>query len=165
VRVDYTGLIAESEEELRELEQQHRGKRTAVRIQALRLLRSGQVSSLRAVAPLVGYSYRQVQQWWYCYRDGGMEGLLHLKPHLGKPSRLTEEAFTALAAEMAAGKIATLKDVQTYLKEQWGIVYHSLNGVWLQLHKRRAKPKTGRRRHRKADAEAQTAFKQTSPSS
>ncbi len=165
MRVDYKPRIAESEEELLDLEQQQRGRRTAVRIQVLRLLKSGKVQSLRAAARLVGYGYRQVQAWWYLYRDGGMAALLQLKPHLGKRSRLTEEAFAALAAEMAAGRIATLKDAQRYLEERWGIVYPSLNGVWLQLHKRRAKPKTGRRRHRKADAEAQADFKQTSLSS
>ena len=37
--------------------------------------------------------------------------------------------------------------------------YASLNGVWWQLRKHRIKLKTGRRRHRRADAAAQEAFR------
>lgn len=59
---------------------------------------------------------------------------------------------------MAAGRIATRKDAQSYLADHHGIVYASLNGVWAQLRKHRIKLKTGRRRHELADAAAQEAF-------
>jgi transposase len=164
-KVDYVKEISESELELLELEQRLRGKRTAVRVLMLRLLKSERISTLTETAPIVGYCLRQLQNWWALYRNQGMKGLMEIKSHQGKASKLTEEAFAGLEAEMKAGKIATLKDAQSYLSRDWKIVYRSLNGVWLQLHKRRAKPKTGRRRHRRANAERQEAFKKTSVTS
>jgi transposase len=164
-RIDYTRAIKESELELLALEQQLRGKRTAVRVQMLRLLKSRKVETVQAAAPVVGYSSRQLQNWWASYRAGGIEALLILKRRFGPQTRLTQAAYTGLEAEMKAGRVATLKDAQAYLSREWGIVYRSLHGIWLQLRKRGAKPKTGRRRHRKADVEAQQAFKKTSAAS
>lgn len=161
MRIDYRQRISEGEEELLALEQQLRGRRTAVRVQVLRLLKSGQVRSLEAAAPLVGYSSRQLQKWWRQYRTGGIGAVLEMKPQLGRQSRMTDEAYAALSEEMIAGRIATLKDARRYLGEEQGIEYRSLNGVWRQLRKRGAKLKTGRRRHRRADEEKQEAFKKT----
>ena len=41
--------------------------------------------------------------------------------------------------------------------------YESVNGISAQFKRRKVKWKTGRRRHAKADADAQAAFQQTSP--
>ncbi len=60
---------------------------------------------------------------------------------------------------MRAGRVARLEDARRYLAEQWGIAYGSVSGVWWQLRQRKAKPKTGRRRHRQTDEVAQAAFK------
>lgn len=110
---------------------------------------------MRAVSPVVGYTERQLQKWWRLYRAGGLE----VKPHKGSVCRLTDEAYAGLAKEMAEGKVGTLKDSRVYLDREWGIVYRSLNGVWRQLNRRGAKPKTGRRRHWQADSDQQEAFK------
>ena len=160
-RIDYPKVIKESEQDLLALEQRLRGKRTAVRVQMLRLLVSGKATTLLAAAPVLGYSSRQLQNWWRCYQAGGIQALLELRPRPGKQARLTEAAYAGLEAEMVAGNIATLKDAQAYLSQEWGIVYPSLNGIWLQFRKHRAKPKSGRRRHRRADVSAQEALKKT----
>ncbi len=159
MRIDYRTAIVESEADLAEREQALRGQRTAVRAMLLRLLKSGRVRSLRAAAPLVGYSERQLQTWWAHYRAGGLAAVLSEAPRPVKRSRLTAEAYAGLEAEMRAGRVATLKDAQAYLERAWGISYRTVNGVWVQLRKRGAKLKTGRRRHRRADAEQQAAYK------
>lgn len=46
--------ITESREELLVLERQLRGRRTALRVQMLRLLKEGTVVTLKEVAPLLG---------------------------------------------------------------------------------------------------------------
>jgi transposase len=158
MRTDYPNVITEDEPALRQMERQVRGRPTAVRIQALRLLKSGAARSLEACAQLVGHSPRQVARWWATYRREGLDGLLREPTYPGRRPRLTAEAFADLEAVMAEGRIATLKDAQAYLAAQHGIVYPSLNGVWAQLRKHRIKLKTGRRRHALADAEAQEAF-------
>jgi len=159
MRTDYPSVITEDEPTLRQVERRVRGRPTAVRVQALRLLKSGVAGNLEACARLVGHSPRQVARWWALYRQEGLTALLREPTFPGKTSRLTPEAVTDLERVMAAGQIATLKDAQRYLAERHGIVYRSLNGVWAQLRKHKIKLKTGRRRHALADAEAQEAFR------
>ena len=158
MRTDYPTVITEDLPTLRRTERRVRGRPTAVRVQALRLLKSGAARSLEACAQLVGHSPRQVARWWATYRREGLDGLLREPRWPGKPSRLTPEALADLEAVMAEGRIATLKEAQAYLAAQHGIVYPSLNGVWQQLRKHQIKRKTGRRRHALADAAAQEGF-------
>jgi transposase len=159
VRTDYALAITEDEAALRREERRARGRPTAVRVRALRLLKGGVARTLGTCADLVGHSPRQVARWWASYRRGGLEALLREPTWPGKPPRLTPEALAGLETAMAEGQIATLKDAQVYLADRHGVVYHSLNGVWAQLRKHRIKLKTGRRRHALADAVAQEAFK------
>ena len=159
MRTDYTKEIAESEEELEHRERQLRGDTKQARVRMLLLLKSGNARSLAKCSPLVGYSLRQLSRWWKRYKQRGLEALLVDKPKLGKVSRLTTEAYEALAGEMRAGRIATLRDARKYLSDKWSIEYGSLGGVWWQLHQHKAKPKTGSRRHKEASKESQEAYK------
>lgn len=158
MRTDYPTAISESAEELARLERALRGRRQHARVRMLRLLKVGAAPSLPRCAPLVGYSPRQLTRWWRRYRAAGLAGLLVDRPRPGKASRLSAEAYAGLAEEMRAGRVSTLRDARRYLAERWGIVYGSLSGVWWQLHRRKARPKTGRRRHRQADRARQEAF-------
>ena len=56
MRTDYPSVITEDEATLRRVERQVRGRPTAVRVQALRLLQSGVAQSLDGCAALVGHS-------------------------------------------------------------------------------------------------------------
>lgn len=160
--IDYPKVIVESEDELAAQEWRLRGARQHVRLQMLRLLKSGQARSLAACAPLLGYSEPQLTRWWQRYEEAGLEGLIAAKRHMGKPSRLTSAAWAGLEEELRAGRIGRLEDARSYLRESWGIDYQSVQGVWWQFKRRRVKLKTGRRRHRRAAAEEQAAFKKTS---
>lgn len=158
-RINYPVVIAESVDELSQLERQLRGRPTAPRIQLLRLLKSGQVTNLGAASGLLGYHARTCARWWGDYRRGGLEQLLDYGTAPGRQPLMTEEAWQGLEAAMTAGEIVTLKDAQRYLAETWDVHYQSLNGVWEQIRARQAKKKTGRRRHRQADPEAQERYK------
>ena len=159
MRTDYALAITEDEAALCWEERRVRGRSTAVRVRALRLLKGGAARTLGACADLVGHSPRQVARWWATYRRGGLEALLREPAWPGKLPRLTPEALAGLEAAMAEGQIATLKDAQAYLADRHGVAYASLNGVWAQLRKHKIKLKTGRRRHALADAAAQETFK------
>lgn len=159
--INYPMVIGESDEELAGWEWRLRGEREQVRVRMLRLLKSGQARSLRACAPLVGYSVVQLTRWWDRYKQAGFSRLVEQKRPLGKVSRITPEAWAGLEEELRAGSISRLEDARGYLQERWGIVYESLNGVWWQFKQRRVKLKTGRRRHQRADAEVQEALKKT----
>ena len=146
------------------LEHEQRGRRGADRVRFLRLLKSGTASSILACVPVLGYSRAQLTRWWGRYREGGLARLLAEPRHPGSKGQMTAEAWADLEAVMKQGQIATLEQARQYLAQRWGIPSQSVNGVWWHLHRRRAKPKTGRRRHRRADAHHQEAFKKTSAS-
>ena len=162
MRIKYPQVIQESEEELTKLEQRLRGQKMADRVRTLRLLKSGAVKSLKDCAPLVGYSVIQLTRWWERYRAAGLAGVLKQQKPAGKVSRMTPEAWAGLLQEMRAGHIATMQEARNYLERQWGISYKNGKSLWWLFKKHRVKWKTGRRRHKKANAEHQAAFKKTS---
>ena len=137
-----------------------RGHRAADRVKLLRLLKSGAARSVRQGAAMLGYSERQAQRWWECYARGGLAALLDVGWPGGSRERITPEAWADLSAQMRAGAIGRLKDAQAYLRERWGIAY-CLDGISKLFIRRKAKLKTGRRRHRHAEAAAQAAFKKS----
>jgi len=161
MRIKYPKAIQESEEDLTRLEQRLRGQKAADRVRVLRLLKSGAVKSLKDCAPMVGYSVSQLIRWWERYRAEGLAGVLKQQKPVGKPSRLTTEAWEGLMAAMRAGHIATMQDARNYLEREWDIRYKNGKSLWWLFKKHRVKWKTGRRRHQKADAEQQAAFKKT----
>jgi transposase len=158
-RVRYPDVITESVDDLVTLERSLRGERTCPRVTMLRLLKTGLAHSLVAVAPMVGFGVRTVNTWWKRYQTAGLTELVAQRPRPGKRSQVTAAAWTGLEAAMARGEIATLKDAQRFLAEQHDIHYQSLGGVWWLLRQRKARLKTGRRRHRQADPAAQTDYK------
>lgn len=158
-RVRYPERIAESVDELRRQERALRGQPTEARVRLLRLLKAGEIRALTKAAEVVNISPRTATRWWQAYAARGLAGLLEQKPRRGPTSRLTEAAWADLAAAMERGEIATLRDAQRYLREHHQITYRSLNGIWLQLRRRRARKKTGRRQHRQSDPAAQAAYK------
>ncbi len=162
-RIEYSLVIRESAAALQEREMLARGSPAAPRVQMLRLLKSGEATTLPQVAILVGYSPRHVHRWWQTYRTDGLAALERVYHPAGKPAQLTEEAWAGLTVELEAGRIGGQEEAQRYLAQTWGIIYKSVNGISYQFKRRKVKWKTGRRRHAKADAAAQAAFKQTSP--
>jgi transposase len=161
-RTDYPTLIVEDDARLRQEETRVRGTAAAPRLQMLRLLKCGEAATLPQVATLIGYSPRQVERWWQTYRTKGLAALAQVYHPAGKPAQLTDEAWAGLTVELEAGRIAGQEDARRYLAQTWNVQYESVNGISYQFKKRKVKWKTGRRRHAKADAVAQAAFKQTS---
>lgn len=161
MRICYPSVITESIEELLTLEQQLRGKTSAVRVQMLRLLKSRAVQSVKGAAPLLGYSERQLLRWWACYKTGGLDALIEQHSRTGRPCRLTQEAWEHLDAAMCQGQIGTLEEARQFLWSTCHITYKSSNALSWQFKQRKTKWKTGRRRHRKASSEQQTSFKKT----
>ena len=161
MHINYPRVIRQDPEQLRERERQLRGTVLAARVRLLRLLKTGQARSLPHAAELLGYSTVQVTRWWERYRQAGLPGLLKEKARPGRPSRMTAAAWRGLQQQMQAGRISRLEEARQYLRAHWKIEYASVNGIWRLFRQRRVKFKTGRRRHRQADAVAQAAFKKT----
>lgn len=158
--IDYGVAIAESAADLAVCERAARGRRSADRVKLLRLLKSGRERSVRRAVAALGYTERQGQRWWRAYRMGGLRELLAVRRPGGARERITPAALAGLEEEMGAGRIARLHQAQAYLRERWGIDY-SLDGLSGLFQRHKIKRKTGRPRHRRADAAAQAAFKKS----
>lgn len=74
--MNYTTIILESEAALLAKEKRQTQCKYRVRVQLLRLLKSGH--SLKEASALSGLSYRQSQRQIVTYRKAGLEGMLHL---------------------------------------------------------------------------------------
>ena len=158
--LDYDALIAETPDDLVAIERRHRRSPLADRIKMLRLLKSGATRSRRALAGTLGYSERQLHRWFDAYRAGGLDAMLRYNGAGGSTERITPKALGALETEMKTGHVASLKDAQAFLTEHFGIAY-SVGGLSDLFQRKRIKLKTGRRRHVKASAAEQEAWKKT----
>lgn len=104
-------------------------------------------------------------RWFIVYRREGLEGLLVSRLHERGPKEfITQEAFGELEEAMKCGEIATVAQAHRFLLER-GIRYAHPESVGGLLRRKKVKPKTGRPRHEKADADEQEAFKKSSPRS
>ena len=161
--IDYPIVITESPEQLRELEKRHRYTHLFQRVRMLRLLKSGRCRNLGEVAEALGYSRRQCQRWWSTYAErGGDELLVSRVAERGRQELITEEAWEELEEVMKEGRIATYAQAHAFLRDR-GIEYANAESVGQLFRRRKAKLKTGRPRHEKADPQEQEAFKKTSP--
>jgi transposase len=109
-----------------------------------------------------------VQRWVYAYRDGGLDAIVAKKAP-GNKSRISEEQCEKLRARLLAGPTEDDgivefrgRDIQHVLESEFGVKY-SLNGVYDLLHRMEFSWLAPRPRHRKADSEAQEAFKASAP--
>jgi transposase len=163
--IDYPRAITEGEEQLRELEKRHRYTHLSHRVRMLRLLKSGESSSLGEAAESLGYSWRQCQRWFATYRRQGLGELLVSRVHERGPSELvSEEAFSEMEEAMKRGEIATVAQAHRFLLSR-GVHYSHPESVGGLLRRRKVKLKTGRPRHEKADPKEREAFKKSSRAS
>jgi transposase len=163
--IDYPRTITEDEEELLGLEKRHRYTHLFHRVKLLRLLKSGECSSLGEAAESLGYSWRQCQRWFATYRQEGLGELLVSRVGERGPSELvTDEAFEELEEAMKRGEIATVAQAHRFLLER-GVRYTHPESVGGLLRRRKVKLKTGRPRHEKADPKEQEDFKKSSAAS
>ena len=163
--IDYPRTITEDEERLRELEKRHRYSHLFHRVRMLRLLKSGESSSLGEAAGSVGYSWRQCRRWFATYRREGLGELLVGRVRERGPKELvSDEAFWELEEAMKRGGIATVAQAHEFLLSR-GVRYSHPESVGGLLRRRKVKLKTGRPRHEKADPKEPGEFKKSSRAS
>lgn len=165
MHLSYPDLIDEPVSVLADAERAHRGTPLEIRLKMLRLLKEETFRSRSALAPVLGYSKRQLKRWFDAYREGGLEGLLDRGSPGGSTERVTPEAWADLEQKMIAGEIPRLEDARRYLAEKHEVHYGNVTSISSLFQRRDVKLKTGRKQNRKADREAQTAFKKSAQSS
>lgn len=120
-----------------------------------------------AIARVLGRSRRQVQDWVYAYRRGGIDAIQPAK-RPGKAPKISGEKAKRLAARLdaeptAADKVCTLrgKDVQRIAREELGVDL-SVSAVYATLHRMGYSCLAPRPRHENQNPEAQRKFREES---
>jgi transposase len=152
--------ITESLEELRTRLGEQKTAFGKERVQALYLLKLGQVSTVGELAKWLGRHRVTVQDWLAQYRHGGMSELLRYKPSTGRPCSIPPWAVGALKKRLQEPKgFQSYGAVQQWLNETLGI-NASYQAVYeLVRRKLKAKLKVGKRQNPGQDPERVKQFK------
>ena len=91
------------------------------RIQAFKLIFLGWKYS--AIAEFLSVTNNTLTNWINLYNVGGIDSLLALH-YMGGRARISDEQLSELRNEAAKGSFTIAKDVQRYIKQNFGIEYN-----------------------------------------
>ncbi len=152
--------IYESAEELQKLLRKQKTVLSRERIQALYLLKIGQVKTIQDVAVVVGRARVTVQRWLKDYTESGIKGLLSTKKSPGRPPIINLQAREQLDRELQQPQgFKSYEEIRTWLKAVEGIEasYKVLHDT--VRYQMKAKLKVPRAVGVKYDSEAESEFK------
>jgi len=120
------------------------------------------------IAQALGRARRSVQDWVYCYRDGGVDAI-QPRPRPGRMPKLPREREAQLRRRLDAGAVpqdgvCTLRgrDVVRILDQEFGVKY-SLGGAYDLLARLGYSCLTPRPLHEKSDPQAIADFQARAP--
>lgn len=114
--------IAESVEELHELLRKQKTVSSRERIQALYLLKKGQVKTIQDVAVVLGRARVTVQRWLKDYSQSGINSLLSTKKSTGRPPIIKLQAREQLDRELEQPEgFKSYEEIRTWLKAVEGV--------------------------------------------
>ncbi len=119
--------IIEPLETILALEKKYQGTHQESRIRMLRLLKEQPSRSLSDVGSRLGCSERSVHRWLKVYHTEGIDALLHTSGDEPR-ARVNQEVLEELRHQLKAGNMASLNEIQGWLKASYGVEY-SLKGV------------------------------------
>jgi transposase len=157
--IDYEKEIRQTETELRTLEKRQSSGKLLLRIQLLRLLKSGEFSQLKKVAPILGITEKHGYQLWNKYKAEGLDGYLTLN-YKANRAKLDTNQTARLVARAAEGFDAQ-SQVQEFITDEFGVSY-TQQGISLLFQRLKIKAKVVRPFNIKADEQEQREYKKTS---
>ncbi|HBB33057.1 MAG TPA: helix-turn-helix domain-containing protein [Cyanobacteria bacterium UBA8803] len=114
--------ITESPETLKTLLSQQKHKRSFERIQALYLLKTGQVETVQHLATVIGRHRTTIQGWLRRYRQGGIPSMLEMGKSSGRPSAIPDWAVERLSEELKSSKgFSSYGEVKNWLEDALGV--------------------------------------------
>ncbi|HBL13986.1 MAG TPA: IS630 family transposase, partial [Cyanobacteria bacterium UBA11162] len=114
--------ITESPEALKSMLSQQKHKRSFERIQALYLLKTGQVETVQHLATVIGRHRTTVQGWLRRYRQGGIPSMLEVGKSSGRPSTIPDWAVERLSEELKTSKgFSSYGEVKNWLETVLGV--------------------------------------------
>ena len=115
--------ITESPETLKIMLSQQKQKQGFERIQALYLLKTGQVQTVQNLAIIIGRHRTTIQGWLRRYRQGGICSMLEMGKSSGRPSLVPDWAIERLSEELNSSKaFSSYGEVQDWLEEELGVI-------------------------------------------
>ena len=115
------------------------------------------------IATFLKVSRTSVNKWVQAYFDDGLDGLKERK-HTGRPKELSDEQLELLkrfilsAAVKDDGGRLQGKDVQSFIAQEFGVIYQKSN-IYQIMHELQLSWITTRSKHPKQSIDAQEAFK------
>lgn len=114
--------ITESAKELYTLLKHQKMAQGKERVQALYLLKTGQVETVQHLVVVLGRGRITVQRWLHQYRQSGLSGLLRQKLSPGRPKAIPDWAVEQLRQELQDPEgFESYVEVRTWLRAVLGI--------------------------------------------
>ena len=157
--VDYQTEIDQTESELRTLEKRQSNAKLLLRVQLLRLLKSGEFSQLKKAVGILGITQKYGYDLWKKYKAEGLDGYLKLN-YKANRAKLNQEQKAKLIEQAQEG-FDSQSEAGEYIEKEFGVIY-TQQGISLLFQRLKIKAKVPRPFNIKADKEEQSAYKKTS---
>jgi transposase len=157
-KLDFSNLIVETVDQLREREKKEKDARLRLRVQLVRLLKSGETATIKEACRICGMTPKHGYDLWKRYREKGLTEYLQLnwKP---RSSKLTAEQQRKLLERVSVQNgFGSQQEVLAYLQQEFAVSY-TQGGVSLLFQRLKIKAKEPRPLNKKASAEEQTEYK------
>ena len=138
-------MITESVEDLQQRLKAEKDVRKHHRLEMLYLLRSGQATTRKQVASLLGVHRHTIGSWLEAYERGGIEEACTIHRAPGKTPRMSPQVLEALKARLGDPQgFASFGQIQEYLSREHGVVLSYSRVHKIVRYKLKAKPKSPR---------------------
>ncbi len=156
--VEYPKLIKENLSELKRAEKRQKNARLRLRVQMLRLLKSGQVAQVKQASQLLGISSKHAYTLWHRYQQQGLEKYLSLD-YTARAAKLTAAAQRKVVKKAKTGYVSQ-RAAQAYIKAEFGVSY-TQQGISMLFQRLKIKAKIPRPANIMANKEEQQAYKKS----
>ena len=157
--VDYRTQIEQPETKLRTFEKQQSNAKLLLRMQLLRLLKSGQFSQLKEAAVFLGITPKHGYDLWHKYKAEGLDGYLKLNYRINSAKLDADQK--AVFLERSVEGFATQIEAEEFISSEFGVSY-TQQGISLLFQRLKIKTKVVRPFNIKADEQQQIEYKKTS---
>ncbi len=155
--------ITEASDELKLMLSRLKIARNIERVQMLYWLKTGQASTRKQLAQLLGHDESTITRWLNLYRKGGIKQLLELKQAPGKPAKITVQVLEYLKKQLKKPTgFRSYGEVKNWLEEKYGVKVAYKTVHQTIRYKLEAKLKTPRPCNIKKDERGEDSFKKTS---
>jgi putative transposase len=114
--------ITETGEELKTLLSKQTTARGRERIQALYLLKIGQVKTLKELAILLGRDTATLYRWFQRYKKDGLDGILEVKKGQGRKPAIPPNVMEKLKQRLEnPDTFNSYGEVRNWLKDEFGV--------------------------------------------